>query len=643
MEQEPRDFERRRRDWIFPTILAAAFAASRGLVFALGVRSSEELPQMHVLDRDLLAGDLARSLFFLHTQPPLFNGLIGLILKMAGSHFALAVSCLYWLFGLALSMLMYRLLLRLHVAPTSAMVATLLFILGPACLLYETFTLYDYPVAVLLLAASFFAHRYWTSGRRRDAWLAALLIAAVALTRSLFHLVWVVAAVALVILLRRPPRKAVAALLAPVLIVGLLYVKNAVVFGMFGSSSLLGLNLYRISTELLPREERLQLAESGVLSLFSLYGVNHPIDQYPTNLGEVRHLGFSSPTDRALLPWGWWKKAERSSDGRFVWSIGPQSVLVLPSAGTGPLTLTLHCAPFGYPGASQQTIEVRANGRSLELLRLSPGVAGYRVEIPATVLRKPWNLVSFQYGYSVSPKQVGLGEDSRELAVRWLAIDVEPPVAGPPGVPTTSRLSSPPGDVPALSRVMRRDGGPNLNHVLFPGVMREYQRDAWVTIRRFPGLYAKAVARAGLIFLAPPMEHPAFRVKRRAIALWDRLYSQLFYGALDAHWPGEHSHESRWLPTRELLGRVSWIFVGLALLVLPAAAVRALRDPRDPANATTLFCLFTIIFVAIFGNLLEYGENNRFRMMIDPLFWVVVVAWGENWFRRRLRREASAP
>jgi hypothetical protein len=37
-----------------------------------------------------------------------------------------------------------------------------------------------------------------------------------------------------------------------------------------------------------------------------------------------------------------------------------------------------------------------------------------------------------------------------------------------------------------------------------------------------------------------------------------------------------------------------------------------------------LVIAFTIVFVTTVGNLLELGENNRYRFMFDPFVWAVV-------------------
>jgi hypothetical protein len=57
--------------------------------------------------------------------------------------------------------------------------------------------------------------------------------------------------------------------------------------------------------------------------------------------------------------------------------------------------------------------------------------------------------------------------------------------------------------------------------------------------------------------------------------------------------------------------------IGLGVLF---ALVYAWRRKRARARAATLvFCALTIVFVAVVGNSLELGENQRFRFLSEPL------------------------
>jgi hypothetical protein len=59
-------------------------------------------------------------------------------------------------------------------------------------------------------------------------------------------------------------------------------------------------------------------------------------------------------------------------------------------------------------------------------------------------------------------------------------------------------------------------------------------------------------------------------------------------------------------------------------------------------GATLLFAGGTALWVGIVSNLVETGENNRFRVMIDPLV-VVLVAFAVSDLARRYRSGRPRP
>ena len=56
-----------------------------------------------------------------------------------------------------------------------------------------------------------------------------------------------------------------------------------------------------------------------------------------------------------------------------------------------------------------------------------------------------------------------------------------------------------------------------------------------------------------------------------------------------------------------------------------AAVVRLYRLARkgDTSGLAVIFMTFTVIYVAVLGNALDCGENNRFRVETDPLIFLL--------------------
>jgi hypothetical protein len=252
----------------------ATFIISRVVLFLLGVRFDSTTLTHHwqYLDIYLLRDQLAQSLWHLHSQPPLFNLYLGLWLKLlAGTTGSFAVTFL--LLGLFLSCGIYWLMLGLGVRRWLAAGLTILFVLSPTSILYENWLHYTYPLMALLVLAALLLRRYSSDGRVLTGSAFFATLAAVCLTMSFFHLVWLVLVLlGLVILMaaaRLDVRRALLAALVPLLVVVGWYGKNLALFQQFTSSTWFGMNLARSTTNFVPMADRQQLVSSG-----KLYGVS---------------------------------------------------------------------------------------------------------------------------------------------------------------------------------------------------------------------------------------------------------------------------------------------------------------------------------------------------------------------------------
>ncbi len=250
-------------------VLAASVIA-RIIYYALGVRFSIDPLgyYLQILDPELLRHDLARSIFYLRDQPPLFNLFLGVVLKLFPTNYAAAFTVLYSGAGLILTALLYSLMVRMRIAPWLSAAVTLVFINSPITLLYENWLFYTFPLAVMLLASAFFLHRHLESGRSGDAAAFFFLLAALVLTRGIFHPLWMAPLVVAVIFVERGRRKRVAlAALGPCLLVLAFTAKNYFVFHtLFTGRALQQMNLGTLTTEYLPAELRNRLIRENKLT-----------------------------------------------------------------------------------------------------------------------------------------------------------------------------------------------------------------------------------------------------------------------------------------------------------------------------------------------------------------------------------------
>ncbi|UCG61786.1 MAG: hypothetical protein JSV52_00405 [Candidatus Zixiibacteriota bacterium] len=267
-----------------PTIiLAAIFILSRIIYYLLGIRFDIEPLTYYwqYIDPELLRTDLLQSVFYLHSQPPLFNLFIGTVLKLFAGNEVMAFHLAYLLMGLILNLSLYILMIRLGLGNRLSLVLVGLFLISPACILYENFLFYSYPVATLLCLLALVLHSYLQFGKIRSLIIFSVLMLCLVLTRSLFHLVWLTAVFLILVYFRKAQWRSITITGALCVAVCLsLYVKNAYSFGTFSASSWFGMNFNRLTTQKLPYNERFRLVEEGKLSRFSLVDPFQPLEIY---------------------------------------------------------------------------------------------------------------------------------------------------------------------------------------------------------------------------------------------------------------------------------------------------------------------------------------------------------------------------
>lgn len=258
-------------------VLAAAFILSRCVFYNLG-GSFIAKPinfALQYLDPQLLQYDLLKSLLYLHSQPPLFNLMLGAVLK-ASSNPPLSFMVLFQTAGIVALLCLYGLLRAVRVPASVAIVISLIFMLNPTVMLYEQLLYYTYIEYVFLLVAAFFLLEWCRGQRPRCAvgfWLTLCCLGGM---RSVFHPVFFLGLSAFLGLLtfikyglRKQALIFCAASLLAIGPLGLLMAKNYTVYGFWGCSSWDGMNLWTKTSGYGP-EELEDLHRRGIISSLAL-------------------------------------------------------------------------------------------------------------------------------------------------------------------------------------------------------------------------------------------------------------------------------------------------------------------------------------------------------------------------------------
>ncbi len=264
--------------------LAGVFAAVHLFYYALGVRFDDTSLGWYwqYLDPQLLKGKLLESVFYMHSQPPLFNLFLGAVLKVSDGVSRYAFQGVYLAAGLTLYLSLFWLQLKLGVSRGVALAVSTAFLLSPSFVLYEHWLFYAFPLAALV-ALSALLFYYVVAGRR--AWAMAAFFACIFVicgVRHVFHLAcFLIVAAALAAFCAGARKKVLAIAALPFLVLLSFNLKNYLLFGEFAASSWTGMNLWQMTGVNLTLEEKEAMLAEGDQSEVSLSLPFSAVAEYP--------------------------------------------------------------------------------------------------------------------------------------------------------------------------------------------------------------------------------------------------------------------------------------------------------------------------------------------------------------------------
>lgn len=266
------------------SIAVSLYAGALVVCSRIGIGGTSEVIEDYwqVMDPKLLRTDLLRSLYYMHSQPPLFNVQMAIFEKCFLTRERLARGICGLLYGIAVGVLLLSVLRDLKVPPWARAPMVTAFMVSPPFLIHAR--LFDYTLLVVTLHALWMCALARYGRTRHLGWLALCFasVAVLALTRSLYHLVWVIVLALTVLAVRHRQSRAVAALgLGSIAVVAAWYLKNLLLFGMFTASSWQGMNMERVIVWWINSDPKfVRLVASGKLSPFLSIGPFQDLSQY---------------------------------------------------------------------------------------------------------------------------------------------------------------------------------------------------------------------------------------------------------------------------------------------------------------------------------------------------------------------------
>ncbi len=180
----------------------------------------------------------------------------------------------------------------------------------------------------------------------------------------------------------------------------------------------------------------------------------------------------------------------------------------------------------------------------------------------------------------------------------------------------------------------------NFNNLLYADISDAYLDDALRTIRNRPDAYVRGVATGTETFFRPPSDFFTLRDNRMQIGGFNRMYNRVIYGVVASGDPVSTFPDvgQRY---RQGPPRTAWFSVLLYAVVLVGGArelwsrLRRRRRASGPSSLLLAFLWSTVLYVMLVSNLLEVGENERFRLYTDPLIVLLAAALVTAWIGRR--------
>jgi hypothetical protein len=260
----------------------ALFAATRWVVRALGLTFNLDLGWMFLSDPAALSSRLLETVFYFHAFAPGTNLLTGVLLKIAPEHLQSAASAVFFASGYVLLVSLFHLARALGLRAGWALALSLSFSLAPQSIYFENLYLYTHLCTSLVCAAAVLFVRALRLGSW-SAWLAFYLPCAVlGWLYTTFHIAWfgmmVVAGFGLAAPKTR--HRVLLGAVAPGLLITSLYLKNYIVFGVFGATTWGGANLTLATTHRMQPALRERWIKEGKLSAYAAISVFAPPDQY---------------------------------------------------------------------------------------------------------------------------------------------------------------------------------------------------------------------------------------------------------------------------------------------------------------------------------------------------------------------------
>ena len=240
--------------------LLVLVGVTRFALLALGLAPDPEhlAKNWQTLALSDLEQNLAFEIWNLHSQPPLWNSLVGAASKLCSAD----IQCVVWLGYLGnlvltwvSACLILEMLLHLKIARRLAAFLTTVFVLSPSTIYYEFSIFYAHPSMALMVGLAFCLCRFTFRNEAKMLIYALILAACLCWLWSLFHPMFIGVVFVCGVLINARIALTTKSLVVAALALGLALapsIKNQIKFGLFMNGSWAGLNVSQVIRDVQP-------------------------------------------------------------------------------------------------------------------------------------------------------------------------------------------------------------------------------------------------------------------------------------------------------------------------------------------------------------------------------------------------------
>tara|TARA_B100000925_G_C22008030_1_gene474671 strand:- start:1170 stop:2624 length:1455 start_codon:yes stop_codon:yes gene_type:complete len=178
----------------------------------------------------------------------------------------------------------------------------------------------------------------------------------------------------------------------------------------------------------------------------------------------------------------------------------------------------------------------------------------------------------------------------------------------------------------------------NLGNIHYLKLAKRYQEGAFYLIKKYPLEYLERVSKALIMFFKPSWDH-GFGVETNKTKL--KNYIDFFYlENLRLKIENAFYEVRKPWPLRKEIALSSYLLMPFFYLICILLFINRLKSCSFnlfKVQDKYIFSIVTVIYLVTVSSLVELAENDRYRVMIDPMVFVAVVSLVLLNFERKLK------